>query len=212
MKFLRLNFSLTKKFKIMKKTFWYCLALPFAIMACNDSAKDSVEKADSTNEAKSDSVVKGKDSTNANGLLNVDEGTASFMVNVADVGMTEVKLGQMAKEKAHSKRVKEFGAMMVEDHTKAAAKLKDLAAKKNVTLPSKIGEDHQKKIDELSKLSGKDFDKKYMDMMEDGHESTVKDFEGKADNSDPDVKAFVNGTLPTLRMHLDSAKAIKKAL
>jgi len=48
--------------------------------------------------------------------------------------------------------------------------------------------------------------------MEDGHESTVKDFEKNNDNKDADVKAFVNKMLPTLKMHLDSAKAIKKAL
>ena len=101
---------------------------------------------------------------------------------------------------------------MVEDHSKAAGELKVLAKNKNVTLPSKIGDDHQKMIDDLEKKTGKDFDKAYMDMMEDGHEKTIRNFEGKTDNSDADVKAFVNKTLPTLRMHLDSAKAIKKAI
>jgi putative membrane protein len=51
-----------------------------------------------------------------------------------------------------------------------------------------------------------------MNMMENGHESTVRDFEGKTDNKDADVQAFVNKTLPTLRRHLDSARAIKKAI
>jgi putative membrane protein len=195
----------------MKKISRLLAALPFVLLACNNAGKDSVEKADSANEAKSDSIDK-KGTANKNGMVGVDESTASFMVNVADVGMTEVKLGEMAKEKAYNKRVKNFGAMMVEDHTKAGEELKSLAASKNVSLPKAISADRQKKIDELSKKNGKDFDMKYMDMMEDGHESTVKDFEGKSDNSDADVKAFVIKTLPTLRMHLDSAKAIKKAI
>jgi putative membrane protein len=202
------------KLNIMKKLLWL-LAIPFGLMACNNSASDSVEKADSINEAKSDSnnnKNNNGDSSNRNGVLGVDEATSSFMVNVADVGMTEVKLGQIAEEKATNKRVKAFARMMVEDHSKANGELKSLAASKNVTLPKTIGEDHQKKIDDLNKKTGKDFDRAYMDMMEDGHESTVKDFEGKTDNSDADVKAFVNKTLPTLRMHLDSAKAIKKAI
>jgi putative membrane protein len=48
--------------------------------------------------------------------------------------------------------------------------------------------------------------------MVDGHQSAVNDFKKQTDNDDPDVKAWVNKTLPVLQMHLDSAKAIKKAL
>jgi len=150
--------------------------------------------------------------TKSNGVLAVDESTAKFLVNVADVSMTEVQLGQIAAEKASNQRVKDFGSMMVKDHSAANDELKTLAANKNVTLPGSISEEHQKKIDDLNKKTGKDFDKAYMDMMEDGHESTVKDFEKNNDNKDADVKAFVNKMLPTLKMHLDSAKAIKKAL
>ena len=196
----------------MKKILGLFIALSFTVIACNNSAKDSVEKADSSNEAKTDSTNIKRDSSNKNGALGLDESTASFLVNVADVGMTEVELGRLAQDNASSKRVKEFARMMVMDHSKGNDELKTLAANKNVTLPKSIGEEHQKKIDDLKKKTGKDFDRAYMDMMEDGHESTVKDFEGKTDNSDADVKAFVNKMLPTLRMHLDSAKAIKKAI
>jgi putative membrane protein len=52
-----------------------------------------------------------------------------------------------------------------------------------------------------------------MKMMVNGHEDVVKDFEKCAQNgTDPDVKTFAAQTLPTVRMHLDSAKAIHKAL
>src|SRR3954466_9139408 len=122
----------------MKKVFCL-LALPLTLIACNNSGKDSVEKADSLNEAKSDSTNDRKDTTNKNGMLGVDESTSSFLVNVADVSMTEVKLGKIAEEKAHSKRVKEFARMMVADHSKANEELKSLAASKNVTLPKEVG-------------------------------------------------------------------------
>jgi putative membrane protein len=102
--------------------------------------------------------------------------------------------------------------MMVRDHSDAAGELKTLAAQKNVTLPTDVSEDHQKKMDDLNKKTGRDFEKAYMDMMEDGHASTVRDFEKNTDNSDADVKAFVNKMLPTLKMHRDSAEVIKKAL
>ncbi len=41
----------------------------------------------------------------------------------------------------------------------------------------------------------------------------VSDFEKSAQNgTDPDVKTFAAQKLPTVRMHLDSAKAINKSL
>ena len=190
----------------MKNRFWL-LAVPFLFMACNNEGKDSVAKADSANEAKNDSSDK------KNGaVIKVSDGTASFMTKVADVGMTEVKLGQLAQDKGADARIKSFGQMMVNDHSKAADELKSLAANKNVTLPTAMGEDHQKKYDDLNKKSGKDFDKAYINAMVDGHQSAIDDFKKNTDNDDADVKAWVNKTLPTLQMHLDSAKAIKKAL
>jgi len=203
----------------MKKISLILFALPFAF-ACNNSSNDSVNKADSANNAKMDtsstSTTMADTSSSSNkmaGTVSVDKSTSEFMTKVADVGMTEVKLGQMAQDKAMNQRVKDFGAMMVKDHTAAGDELKSLAQQKNVTLPATVSNDHQKKIDDLNKKSGKDFDKAYIDAMVDGHQSTVNDFEKASKNTkDADVKAWVDKTLPTLRMHLDSARAVKKAL
>ena len=54
----------------------------------------------------------------------------TFVRKVAEGGMAEVKLGQLAKEKASSKAVKEFGERMVKDHSKAGNELKEVATKK----------------------------------------------------------------------------------
>ena len=201
----------------MKKISFVLLALPI-VFACNNTGKDSVEKADSANEAKSDTGTSynndtAKNKMNNGGVLAVDQSTADFMVKVADVGMTEVKLGRIAQEKANSKRIRDFGEMMAKDHTQAGDELKSLARRKNVALPDSIGSEHRNKIDNLEKKNAKDFDRAYIDMMVDGHQSTVNDFEKASNNTkDPDVKAWVDKTLPTLKMHLDSAKAIQKAI
>jgi putative membrane protein len=203
----------------MKKRAIVFLALPF-VFACNNSSNDSVQKADSANESKSDTSTSMNtspttDTSNkmSTGTMSVDKSTSEFMTKVADVGMTEVKLGQMAQDKGMSQRVKDFGAMMVKDHTAAGDELKNMARQKNVTLPETMSNDHQKKTDDLNKKTGKDFDKSYMKAMVDGHQSTVNDFEkASKDTKDADVKAWVDKTLPTLKMHLDSAKAIQKSL
>jgi putative membrane protein len=194
------------------------LALPI-IFACNNSSNDTVQKADSANEAKSDTSNSYNDTTKNNkmsnngGTIAVDNSTADFMVKVADVGMTQVKLGKIAEEKSTNSRIKDYGQMMTRDHTKAGDELKSLARRKNVTLPDSIGNDHRNKVDNLEKKTGKDFDRAYIDMMVDGHQSTVNDFQkASRDTKDPGVKNWIDATLPTLQMHLDSAKAIQKAI
>ena len=175
-----------------------------SFQACNTDKKDndSVENADESNEKKEDAG------------MGQGEDTSEFAVKAANGGMMEVELGRMAQEKGMSKDVKEFGAMMVTDHSKANDELKTLATAKNITLPSTMGEDKQEMVNDLMKLSGKEFDKKYVSMMVDDHQKDVDEFKEAAEDNDidPDVKAFAAKTLPTLQQHLDRIKAIDKMM
>ena len=142
----------------------------------------------------------------------VDDKTHTFMNDAAEAGMAEVEIAKLAKDRAQNPRVKNFAEMMIKDHSAANNDLMNIARSKNVTLPSTIGK-HQDHLEDLSKKNGAEFDKAYMKMMVNGHEDVVKDFEKCSQNgTDPDVKTFAAQKLPTLRMHLDSAKAINKAL
>ncbi|WP_266365397.1 DUF4142 domain-containing protein [Tellurirhabdus rosea] len=168
--------------------------------SCNENKKnseDSVENAHDANDLKEQ-----------NGSGQTDD-TNDFAVKAAAGGLLEVTLGQMAQEKGQSPQVKAFGQMMIEDHTKANDELKALAARKNITLPTTLGEDEQKHVDELASLSGAEFDKKYIDLMEDDHEQDVKLFsEAAQEEEDAELKAFASKTLPTLQQHLNKVKAM----
>ena len=154
-----------------------------------------------------DAVEKAKDINENNKTVKEDD--AKFMTKAASGGMMEVQLGQIAQQKAKDQRVKNFGAMMVRDHTKANDELKALAATKNIALPTALSDDHQKHVNDMEKMTGADFDKHYISMMVDDHKEDIGDFE-KASGSaaDADIKAFASKTLPVLRTHLDSANAI----
>lgn len=167
----------------------------WTFQACNNGAEstDSVEAAEDQNDAKNVAP----------------EDDAEFMVKAASGGMMEVEIGQMAQQKAQSQRVKDFGAMMVKDHTKANDELKALAATQNISIPGTLGEDHQKHVNDMGTKSGADFDKAYMSMMVDDHKKDISEFEDEAkDGKDASIKAFASNTVPTLKMHLDSAQAI----
>ncbi|MEZ0541095.1 DUF4142 domain-containing protein [Fibrella arboris] len=188
-----------------KRTLVYLLAMScLTFQACNSEKKatsDSVENAENANETKEEQGA------------GAEEDDSEFAVKAASGGLLEVELGKLAQEKGQDAEVKQFGAKMVEDHTKANDELKALATLKNITIPSTPGEDKQKDIDDMRKLSGAEFDKKYISYMKDDHEEDVKEFKKAAqDAKDQSIKEFAAKTLPTLQMHLDMVTAIDKKL
>jgi putative membrane protein len=134
---------------------------------------------------------------------------SSFYKNAAEGGMSEVELGQLAQQKASNPAVKDFGAMMVKDHTAANEKLKALAASKQVSLPDSPSVMQKASKTKLNMMSGDSFDKSYVKGMIDDHKQDIKDFQKEAsDGKDPEARAFASATLPTLQKHLEKIQAI----
>jgi putative membrane protein len=197
----------------MKKIiFGSCVVMSaFLLQSCGNNA-NTVNSADSSMTAAKDTTTSAMKSDSSSSMMSstpLDKDDSEFAMKAADGGMMEVALGQVAQQNGMSQRVKDFGSMMVNDHTAADNKLKALASSKNLSLPASISGSDQKEVDKLSKKTGKDFDKDYMNMMLDDHKKDIKDFQKEAASAkDADLKNFVLQTLPTLQTHLDSAIAI----
>src|ERR1700733_1901082 len=132
----------------MKKRTILLYGFPLIMLACNSKPKDSVQAADSTNVAK-------RDVADSAGTFAADPQTSDFLVKAANGGMAEVKLGELATQKANNAKVKSMGEMMVKDHSAGNAEVKNLATQLNVTLPSGVSEDMQKVYDDMAKKSGR---------------------------------------------------------
>src|SRR3954449_11481501 len=78
----------------------------------------------------------------------------SFFKHAAESGIAEVEAGKLAESKGSSQAVKDFGAMMVKDHTEANNKLKSVASSENVDLPSSSGAKHMATKAKLEMLTG----------------------------------------------------------
>jgi putative membrane protein len=185
----------------------FTLATAAMLWGCGTSnSNDSTAEADSTNEAMADSAQ----DTGAAAM--VAEEDSKFAVDAANGGMAEVALGEAAQNKGSDPKVKEFGKMMVTDHTKANDELKALATSKNITLPDAPSEEMQKTATEITAKSGAAFDKAYLAQMVKDHQKTVKLFEdGQKNVKDAEIKAFIDKTLPVLKTHLEHVKSLDKA-
>src|SRR5262249_34979791 len=107
-----------------------------------------------------------------------------FVDEAAKGGLAEVKLGELAAERATDPEVKRFGQRMVEDHGAANKELTSILKNMaSITPPPKelMGK-HRDTYDDLSKRQGADFDKTYISNMVADHEKDAKLFESMADN------------------------------
>jgi putative membrane protein len=130
-----------------------------------------------------------------------------FVKEAAQGGMSEVELGNLAKQKGTSQAVKDYGERMVRDHSKANDELKQIASSKSATLPADLTHSERSTMDKLQKASGADFDREYTDAMVKDHRTDVKEFQDAAQNAnDPEIKSFAQKTLPTLQEHLRLAE------
>ena len=134
---------------------------------------------------------------------------ASFYKHAAHGGIAEVEAGNLAQQKSTNPKVKDFGAMMVKDHTAANNKLKALADSKSVSLPSSSSVGQMATKAKLEVFSGETFDKSYVKRQIKAHEDTVDLFQKEiASGKDADAKAFAKESLPTIRSHLKAIRAI----
>ena len=133
---------------------------------------------------------------------------SAFLTKALQGGMAEVELGNLAQQNGSSDVVKQFGKQMVEDHTMINGELQTQATSKGVPVPSALDAKSQATKDRLSKLSGADFDRAYMQEMVTDHQQDVAEFRREsARATDPDIKALAAKTLPTLENHLKMARA-----
>jgi putative membrane protein len=159
-----------------------CIGLGGAALAQNPKSKSD----SNSNKAK------------ASALSSADK---AFIKDAAKGGMMEVAMGRVAEKNASDSEVKNFGARMVKDHSKANEDLKAIAKEENVGWPAE-------------KEAGKwKSDKDYMDAMVKDHEKDLAAFEKEAkDGSDPKVKSFADKTAKIVREHLEMAKEVDAKL
>ena len=213
------NYFLIKCF-CMKKIFALLPAFCFMLLACNDTNDTTTTESTSSTSPNTSTAADANatattstdaNSSTANNNVVTDEKSSEFLKKATNSGMAEVQLAKLAQQKATIEAVKNFAAMLERDHTAANQQVKSMADQRHVDVPSTISDDKQKMYNDMQKKTGKTFDKDYISMMVKSHNDGISLFENTRSNaSDIDVKNFADKTLPTLKMHLDSAKAIQK--
>lgn len=170
-----------------------------AFGACNNPQDNPAKAAQEVNEERTDT--------------NKAEEDAETLVQVTTNGMMEIQSSQKAATMATLPSVKEFANMMVNDHTAMGAQVKAMASQKGYVLPTSLSEDNLEKLADMDKWEKKDWDKKYIEMQIDMHQSALKELENRAQRTkDPAVKAWAQEAHMKVQGHLDRAKQLEESI
>lgn len=133
----------------------------------------------------------------------------NFVMEAARGGMAEVKLSQLATDRASHKEVKQFAQHMVHDHMKANQELKQLASSADLSIPEEMDQEHRNLMNRLSGLRGAEFDREYINAMVKDHKKVVAEFKREASQGqDGELKNWASTTLPELQQHLQMAETL----
>ncbi|HEY8607840.1 MAG TPA: DUF4142 domain-containing protein [Noviherbaspirillum sp.] len=145
--------------------------------------------------------------------VNGEINPSAWLVNAYQDGLAEVQLSQIALQRAQNGAVTQYAQMMIDEHTRANNDISQVAQAKGVSLPSDVTAEQRAAAEELSRLSGADFDKAYMNHNVIVHALDVRQTEVQASGgTDPDVRALAARTLPHLRTHLQEATSLYQSL
>jgi putative membrane protein len=137
----------------------------------------------------------------------------TFISQAAYGSLGEIALGEVAQERGGSAAVREFGQMMVTEHTKMNEDLIAIASAKDVTPPSAPDPGRQAVSEQLGALRGAQFDRQYIQQQLADHETTLTLFKGEAaSGQNPALRAFASRYAPVVQEHIAELRQLEGAV
>jgi putative membrane protein len=197
--------------------FMTTLALAVAVAACADSYRNESAPSGSTaTQARSGSTATAMPAaattpgpTATVPATRLDAADRMFLIDAAIGGMAEVELGRMAQDRATLQPVRDFGRRMVQEHGQAHQELMRIATRLGVTPPTMADPARQAARDALLQLSGREFDRQYVEQQFTEHATALTAFQMASQRADDDeLRAFARKTAPVIQQHLDMLRSI----
>jgi len=137
----------------------------------------------------------------------------SFIQEAAQMNQAEIRLAELASQKAQNAEVREYAAKVEKDHKKAQDKLEGVAKTENVSLSTDIGAMHQMEITRLQQLDGNQFERQFAEHELKHHAKAISKLQRAASElQDTQVKAYASEMLTELRAHQHKAREVAKAV
>ena len=154
--------------------------------------------------------------TLAGGTIARAQGTdqdKQFLMTASQGDYTEITFSKLAEQKSTNPQVKAYAQKMIADHPALDAQMKPFADQMGVSPVTTLDASHQQKYDQLSSLSGADFDKTYMSDMDTDHHATLDAFKTEeSSTTNTSLKATVRKGEKVVAHHTEMADKLSKKL
>lgn len=198
----------------MNRIFYLSVAaLALTLAGCDKGSEDH----SSDNVGAGEVMTSGEADASATGTgMGTDMGTGTgaakadtaFLTDALKGDNTEVAIGKLAAAQALSQKSKDFGAMLATDHGTHKGKVATLLVGAGGTSTDEMSDEGQANMKKLSALKGAEFDKAFKVVMIDDHKKDIAKYEKQASAADAATASLAKETLPTLKKHLEAAKAL----
>lgn len=140
-------------------------------------------------------------------------GPKDFIEDAAMADLAAIEMARLALTKASSANVKQYAQKMIDDHSRARQRIAPLAMSKGVQPPQALDPEHRMKIDRLTRLSGPEFDREYMQMQAEAHRRALDLYQRAGQQSiDKEVQAFARQATPAVQQRYSEATQIVASL
>ena len=182
------------------------IAASFTLLSCNESGRGNDNN---LNEERNEAA----DESNTDKFAGKEQQDADFVFEVVASNYAEIKMAELANQRSRTAQIKEIAQMLLTDHTASLNELKTLAQAKAISVPVEETDASKRRLEKIAEESGEDFDKRWVSEMLDVHEQNIGKFEKRLeDTADPELRAFINKSLPVLKQHRGHLVACEKSL
>jgi putative membrane protein len=134
---------------------------------------------------------------------------AAFLKKAIQGNFSEVTLGHMIQSRGSSGQVRQFGAMLVSDHSKGLAQAQAIASRLRLRIPARLTPEARSERRRLQRLSGRAFDAEVRRYMINDHVKDIAEFRAQARSGDRATSGYAAATVPVMQRHLATARSIR---
>ena len=135
--------------------------------------------------------------------------SAVFLRQAIDGNFSEVTLGRIIQNRGGSAQVRQFGAMLVRDHSNGLAQAQRIAARLRLRILPGLTPEARSETGRLRHLSGRAFDLEVRRYMIQDHRNDIREFKAQARSGDRATAGYAAAIVPVMRRHLLAAQAIR---
>jgi putative membrane protein len=134
---------------------------------------------------------------------------AVFLHKAIGGNFSEVTLGRMIQARGGTAQVRQFGAMLVRDHSKGLAQAQAIASRMHLRIPATLTPEARSEQRRLQHLRGRAFDLEVKRYMINDHRKDIAEFKEQARTGDRATAGYAAATVPVMQRHLSMAQSIR---